>query len=108
MGCMKIKTTKDGSISLKMEQPLWSVLEKAVQKRLLEDGMEMEFFLWCLLKEILQKVQLLNGATLKLRRSEFFALFDEATMQWVDEPTQILLREFITPLHKQVLFQQNQ
>lgn len=107
MGCMKIKTTKDGSISLKMEQPLWSVLEKAVQKRLLEDGMEMEFYLWCLLKEVLQKMQLLDGATLKFRRSEFFALFDEATMQWVDEPTQILLREFITPLHKQVLFQQN-
>ena len=104
---MKIKITKDGAFSLKMERPLWDVVEQAIQKRLLEDGMEMEFYLWCLLKEILQKVQLLDGATLKLRRSEFFALFDEATMQWVDEPTQILLREFITPLHKEVLFQQN-
>ena len=107
MGNMKVKTTKDGAVSLKMEQPLWEVLERALQKRILEDGLEMDFPLWCLLKEILQKLQLLDGATLKLRRSEFFALFDEGTMQWVDEPTQVLLREFITPLHKQVLFHQN-
>ena len=104
---MKIKITKDGAFSLKMERPLWDVLEQSIQKRILEDGFDMEPYLWCLLKEVLQKIQLLNGATLKLRRSEFFALFDEATMQWVDEPTQILLREFITPLHKEVLFQQN-
>ena len=104
---MKIKITKDGAFSLKMERALWAVLERSIQERLLEDGLDMEPYLWCLLKEVLQKIQLLDGATLKLRRSEFFALFDEATMQWVDEPTQILLREFITPLHKQVLFQQN-
>ena len=107
MGNMKIKITKDGAFSLKMEWPLWEVLEKALQKRILEDGLGMEFYLWCLLKEILQKIQLNDSASLKLRRSEFFALFDESTMRWVDEPTQILLREFITPLHKDLLFQQN-
>lgn len=104
---MKIKATKDGAFSLKMERPLWEVLGQAVQRRILDDGLDMEPYLWCLLKEVLQKIQLLDGAVLKLRRSEFFALFDYYTVCYVDEPTQILLQEFIAPLHKKVLFQQN-
>ena len=101
---MKMKITKDGAFSLKMEKPLWDVMERSVQKRILEDGLDMEAYLWCLLKEVLEKVHLLDGTTLKLRRSEFFALFDEDTIQWVDEPTQILLQEFITPLHQDLFF----
>ena len=104
---MKMKITKDGAFSLKMERALWAVLERSIQERLLEDGLDMEPYLWCLLKEVLEKVQLLDGATLKLRRSEFFALFDDYTICYVDEPTQILLQDFIAPLHKTVLFQQN-
>lgn len=105
---MRLKICKDMSFSIRMECHLWAVLEKSVQKRILEEGLEMEPYLWFLLKEILEKIQMLDGGgTLKIRRSEFFALFDEGTIQWVDEPTQILLNNLIESLRRKIFVNQN-
>ena len=49
-----------------------------------------------------QKIQF-SEAVVRLRKSEFFALFHHDTMESIDEPTQIILKEFITPLHQELI-----
>lgn len=100
---MKAKITKDGKISLKLDRALWGILERALERRIYRKGFELELFAWFLLKELLQKIQL-SGEVVRFRKSEFFALFHEDTMENIDEPTQIILKDFITPLHQELIF----
>ena len=100
---MKAKITKDGRVALKLDSAMWEVLESALERRMFRYGFDLEVSSWFLLKEILQKLQLKSGEVLRFRKSEFFALFHEHTMENIDEPTQILLKEFIAPLHKELL-----
>ena len=67
-----------------------SILRLAVQQRLHFD--ESPDYLHYLLEEALDK---LEGDSCKLRKSEFFALFQEATMRYIDLPTQMLIRQAV-------------
>ena len=67
-----------------------AILRLAVQQRLHFD--ELPDYLYYLLEETLEK---LERERCKLRKSEFFALFQEDTMQYVDLPTQLLIRQAV-------------
>lgn len=99
---MKAKITKDGRVSMKLEPELWRILEFALEMRIYRDGLEMEASTWFLLKETIQKIQV-SEAVVRFRKSEFFALFHEDTMDSIDGPTQLILKEFIAPLNKELI-----
>lgn len=85
---MRIKQTKTGQISLKMDEEMWGVLTKALQHRIDLDWPYLETYECELAKEVAQKLWRRNqtgDAFLKLRRSEFHFIFCEAVMQYVRE-----------------------
>jgi len=82
------KLLKSGKIAIKLSPEAQSILRRAVQIRLEMD--ELPHYLEYLLQEALERLQ---GDQCKLRKSEFFALFQEDNMIYIDEPTQLLLRD---------------
>lgn len=82
------KLLKSGKIAVKLSPETQVILRRAVQIRLEMD--ELPHYLEYLLLEAQEKLQ---GDPCKFRKSEFFALFHEATMIYLDEPTQLLLRD---------------
>lgn len=82
------RTLKSGKIALKLGDETMIILRLAVQQRLYFE--ELPEYLYFLLEEALEK---LEGDSCKLQKSEFFAIFQEATMQYIDLPTQLLIRE---------------
>ena len=84
------RTLKSGKIAVKLSEETMSILRLAIQQRLHFD--ESPDYLHYLLEEALDK---LVGDSCKLRKSEFFALFEEATMRYIDLPTQLLIRQAV-------------
>lgn len=81
---------KSGKIAVKIGKETMEVLRLAVQQRLHFESLPDH--LHYLLEEALER---LEGKTCKLRKSEFFAVFQEETMQYVDIPTQLLIRQAV-------------
>ncbi len=84
------RTLKSGKIAVKLSEETMSILRLALQQRLHFD--ESPDYLHYLLEETLDK---LVGDSCKLRKSEFFALFQEASMRYIDLPTQLLIRQAV-------------
>lgn len=82
------KLLKSGKIAVKLSPETQAILRRAVQVRLEMD--KLPHYLEYLLQEAQEKLQ---GEHCKFRKSEFFALFQEDNMIYIDEPTQLLLRD---------------
>lgn len=85
---MRIKETKTGQISLKMEPEMWKVITIALQRRVDLDWPDLETYECELAKEVAEKLWRRNqigDTSLKLRRSEFHFIFCEAVMHYVHE-----------------------
>ena len=95
-----IKQRKNGTYSLKLEEELWNVIRLALRSRLHFESEDLQVFIWCLLESILTKLEERVTGTICLRDYELFALFDEATMKYLDETTQIILNNELNPLRK--------
>lgn len=81
---------KGGKVSVKLGKETMVILRLAVQQRLHFE--ELPDHLHYLLEEALES---LEGKSCKLRKSEFFAVFQEETMRYVDVPTQLLIRKCV-------------
>lgn len=87
-----VKILKDGRISLALSEEMIDILSIAINQALFYDEQDLPEYLYYLLYEIREKLQDAHGR-LKLRRSEFFALFSSWNIRYIDDPTQILLKE---------------
>ena len=86
------KLLKNGKVSLKLHPDEVEVLILALKQAIEFD--ELELYYAFLLEEALEKLENgQDGEAVRLRKSELFALFDAAVMQYLDTPTQILIRE---------------
>ena len=81
------RSLKSGKIAVKLSPETIQILRKAVRIRLELD--EQPNYLECLLEEACAK---LEGEKCTFRKSEFFALFHADTMQYIDIPTQMIIR----------------
>lgn len=90
-----MKITKSGKISFKLPAALRQPLEMAARQRLYFEGDDLDHHAFYLLHEAIISLQENPGQRVRLRTSEFFILFEAATMQYLDEPTQILLRQAV-------------
>lgn len=86
---------KSGRIAVKLGKETMEILRLAVQQRMHFE--ELPDHLHYLLEEALER---LEGKSCKLRKSEFFAVFQEETMRYVDVPTQLLIRQAVELEHK--------
>ncbi len=85
------KLLKNGKVSLKLHPEEAEALILALKQAVEFD--ELEVYLAFLLEEAQEKLENgLDGSPVRLRKSELFALFDAAVMQYLDTPTQILIR----------------
>lgn len=84
------RSLKNGKITVKLSPDTQVAILKAIQIRLEMD--ELPHYLEYLLQEAMEKLQ---GEACKLRKSEFFALFHPDNMIYIDEPTQLLIREAV-------------
>ena len=100
---MSVKVRKNGKLSVKLDEVTWMLIYHSLQCRLYYDHDEIETLEWLLLLEVFDQVGKMTGKTMVLKKSEFFALFQPGTMKYLDEPTQILLNEIISPLRKQLI-----
>ncbi len=82
------RSLKNGKITVKLSPDTQLAILKAIQIRLEMD--DLPHYLDYLLQEAMEKLQ---GESCKLRKSEFFALFHPDNMIYIDEPTQLLIRE---------------
>lgn len=90
---MKIKQGKKGKFSVKLDGEYWTVFLNAIQYRLHFEQEDLPLYLWSLLTELYQKIDQTNSNTISLRGSEFYSLFDPELMKYIDEATQILLKQ---------------
>ncbi len=84
------RSLKNGKISVKLPRDTQVAVVKAIQIRLELD--ELPHYLEYLLQEAVEKLQ---GESCQLRKSEFFALFHPDNMIYIDDPTQLLIREAV-------------
>lgn len=84
------RSLKSGKIAVKLAPDTLGIIRQAVQIRLELD--ELPDYLQFLLEEAKAK---LEGEKCTLRKSEFFALFHNDTMQYIDIPTQMIIREAV-------------
>jgi hypothetical protein len=85
---MKIKQTKTGQVSLKMDEEMWQVILMAFQRWIDADWAIMEAYECALAREIASKLwqrYQTGDLSLKLRRSEFHFIFCKAVMCFVHE-----------------------
>ncbi|PHN07823.1 hypothetical protein [Flavilitoribacter nigricans] len=90
-----MKITKTGKISIKLPPILREPLILAAQQRLYYENEDLEHYSFFLLHETLQRLQRVSTNRIQFRFSEFFILLTPQTMQYLDEPTQILIRDAI-------------
>lgn len=84
------RSLKSGKIAVKLSTDTQLAIIKAIRIRLEMD--ELPHYLEYLLQEALEKLQ---GESCKLRKSEFFALFHPDNMIYIDEPTQLIIRDTV-------------
>lgn len=82
------KLLKSGKIAVKLSFETRSILFRAIQIRIEMDNLPN--YLEYLLREAQEKLQ---NEQCKFRKSEFFALFHARTLIYLDEPTQLLVRD---------------
>lgn len=90
-----MKLTKTGKLSIKLPPKLREPLILAAQQRLYYENEDLEHFSFFLLHEALQRMESVSTNAIQFRLSEFFILLTPQTMQYLDEPTQILIRDAI-------------
>ena len=90
-----MKITKTGKLSIKLPPPLREPLILAARQRLFYENEDLEHYSFFLLHEALQRLQNVSTNRIQFRFSEFFILLTPQTMQYLDEPTQILIRDAI-------------
>ncbi|MCB0632089.1 MAG: hypothetical protein KDD15_20225 [Lewinella sp.] len=90
-----MKLTKSGKISIKLPPELRQPLILAARQRLYFENDELDHYSFFLLYETLQRLQSVSTKRIQLRFSEFFILITPQTMQYLDEPTQLLIRDAI-------------
>lgn len=90
-----MRLTKSGKLSIKLSPLLREPLILAAQQRLFYENEDLEHYSFFLLHEALQRLQNISTNRIQLRLSEFFILITPQTMQYLDEPTQILIRDAI-------------
>lgn len=90
-----MKLTKSGKLSIKLPPQLREPLILAAQQRLYYENEDLEHYSFFLLHEALQRLQDVRRNRIQFRLSEFFILVTPQTMQYLDEPTQILIRDAI-------------
>lgn len=98
-----IKQRKNGSYSVKLDAELWLLTFFALQNRLQYDYKQMPAFEYWLLEEVEEKLGNHTSGILVLKKSEVFVLFHPDTMRYLEESTQILIKEALNPLSK-ILF----
>ncbi len=85
------KLLKNGKISFRLHQEEAEAAALAIKQAIEFDSLDL--FHQCLLEETLEKLESgCEGGPIRLRRSEFFALCNLTVMQYLDAPTQILIR----------------
>ncbi len=82
-----------GKLSFKVDPPILEVVILATRQRIAFE--ELPEYLHYLLEEVVEKLEHKTGR-ISLRKSEFFALFDPAIAAYLDEPTQIVLKQQIS------------
>lgn len=97
----EVRILKNGKISFSLEQDLRNVVAMAIRAALYYDKDDFPTYLYYLLEEVVTKLDR-PEERLQLRRSEFFAVFDQVVMQYIDEPTQHILRAMLSwrPAHE--------
>ncbi len=81
---------KSGKLKLKIGPDEGHVLKMAIKQALEFDGQDIPDYLYYLLIEVLDKIE---NDKWTFRKSEFFALASPTVMNYVDIPTQSLLRQ---------------
>lgn len=89
----QVKILKDGRYSIALEGELRDLLVLAISRRIHDHHPGLPIYLHCLLHEAFTALASADGNRVKLRRSEYFAVFDPAVMRYIDEPTQNIIRE---------------
>lgn len=89
-----MKALKNGMIGLKLSEELIEVLKQAINQAIWYDQDDLPEYLYFLLLEVQEKLHDSDGK-LKLRKSEFFALFSSWSLRYIDDPTQVLMKEKI-------------
>lgn len=84
------KSLKSGKIAVKLSPDTIQILRKAVRIRIELD--QQPNYLEFLLEEAYAK---LEGEKCSFRKSEYFALFHQDTMRYIDIPTQMIIREAV-------------
>ena len=90
-----MKITKTGKLSIKLPPKLREPLILAARQRLFYENEDLEHYSFFLLHEAVQRLQSVSVNRIQFRFSEFFILLTPQTMQYLDEPTQILIRDAI-------------
>ena len=98
---MKAKFTKDGRVSVKLDDQVWQALEQAFRMELSLVKV-MPIATWCLMEECLEKIETRSSSSIKFKRSEFFTVFDQSIFQHIDEATTILAWNVFEPLQREV------
>lgn len=86
---------QSGKIAFSLKQDERQIILLAVRQAVYFDAGEMPPALYWLLIESLSELEKENKH-ISLRKSEFFAVFSEVVMQYVDIPTQLILKQAVS------------
>lgn len=90
----EIKETKDGRLSFRLPDDLKQIITLAINYRIKYDLVPE--YLYHLLDEA--KTALRKEGKIRMRKSEFFAVFHPEQMRYIEEPTMLLIKEHIGEL----------
>lgn len=88
------KVLSNGKLSFKLDPATIEIVILATMQRMEFD--DLPEYLYYLLKETIEKMIRAGQGRISLRKSEFFALFDPAIANYLDEPTQMILKQAIS------------
>lgn len=95
-----MKELKGGKMSLKLSGEILDVVIMALDSCLVFDKEDLEHYYFYLVQELNLKLRQhrdQGGGRIALRKSELFAMLEYPVMQYMDDPTQVLLYELVTP-----------